>query len=289
MKVPVVDVVVTSLRRFNDDKCWTWAIVISYYTFLCAVPLFALFAYVSAKVLGNPEIATRGLSIFSEDFFSKMSPGFFQTIQALGDNVTNLGLFGLGGSFVAASFLFSSLIAAINQIFRSRYHKSFFYNRLMEYAIMFIIGVLMLLSLSITAVWTTLQRSLRESDLVAGYLNPTALALINNFFIQYLMPYALTFLVFFTLYKYIPEIKVHTRSAVVAAAVGSLFWEGFKRVFVIYVANFSAIGIVLSKVLAGTLTSIIFFLLWISFSLSIMLWGAELAAVLNEREGLHVS
>jgi len=103
------------------------------------------------------------------------------------------------------------------------------------------------------------------------------------------MPYALTFLVFFTLYKYIPEIKVHTRSAVVAAAVGSLFWEGFKRVFVIYVANFSAIGIVLSKVLAGTLTSIIFFLLWISFSLSIMLWGAELAAVLNEREGLHVS
>ncbi len=54
--------------------------------------------------------------------------------------------------------------------------------------------------------------------------------------------------------------------------------------FVFYVANFSAIGIVLSKLLAGTLTSIIFFLLWISFSLTIMLWGAELAAVLNERE-----
>lgn len=35
--------------------------------------------------------------------------------------------------------------------------------------------------------------------------------------------------------------------------------------------------------LQGTLTSIIFFLLWISASLVIMLWGAELAAVLNER------
>jgi uncharacterized BrkB/YihY/UPF0761 family membrane protein len=31
------------------------------------------------------------------------------------------------------------------------------------------------------------------------------------------------------------------------------------------------------------LVSIIFFLLWISFSLAILLWGAELAAVLNER------
>jgi uncharacterized BrkB/YihY/UPF0761 family membrane protein len=49
------------------------------------------------------------------------------------------------------------------------------------------------------------------------------------------------------------------------------------------VANFSAIGIVLSKLVQGTLTSIIFFLLWISFSLVILLWGAELAAVMNER------
>ncbi|MHB8093422.1 MAG: YihY/virulence factor BrkB family protein [Candidatus Aminicenantales bacterium] len=289
MQIPVLEIVVTSVKRFNDDKCWTWAIVISYFTFLCAVPLFALFAYVSAKVLGNPEIAARSLNIFSEDFFSKMSPGFFQTIQGLGDNVTSLGWFGLGGSFVSASFLFSNLIAAMNQIFRSTYHKSFFYNRLMEYIIMFIIGILMLLSLSITAVWTALQRSLRESDLIAGYLNPKALALINNFFIQYLMPYALTFVVFYTLYKFIPEVKVHSKSAAIAAAIGSLFWEGFKRVFVIYVANFSAIGIVLSKLLAGTLTSIIFFLLWISFSLTIMLWGAELAAVLNERKARNVA
>jgi uncharacterized BrkB/YihY/UPF0761 family membrane protein len=51
------------------------------------------------------------------------------------------------------------------------------------------------------------------------------------------------------------------------------------------VAHLSAVGIVLSKVLAGTLASIIFFLLWISFSLVILFWGAELAAVLNE--GMH--
>jgi uncharacterized BrkB/YihY/UPF0761 family membrane protein len=70
---------------------------------------------------------------------------------------------------------------------------------------------------------------------------------------------------------------------VIAAAVGSVLWEIFKRIFVFYIANFSAVGIVLSKLLQGTLTSIIFFLLWISFSLAILLWGAELAALLNER------
>ena len=102
-------------------------------------------------------------------------------------------------------------------------------------------------------------------------------------FFQYFIPFALTFLVFFSLYKFIPEVKVHTRAAVIAAVISALLWEAFKRLFAFYVAHISVIGIVLSRVLQGTLTSIIFFLIWISFSLGILLWGAELAGVLNER------
>jgi membrane protein len=282
-------IIAASIRRFNEDKCWTSAIVISYFAFLCAIPLLALFAYISARVLGSSEIAFRGLNIFNEEFFAHLDPAFLKTIRGLGSQLGNLGWFGLAGSFVSASFLFSSLISSMNQIFRTKYHKSFFYNRLMEYLLMFAVGVMMLFSLAITAVWTALQRGVRSSGLVAEYINPEVLGLVNNVLLQYIVPYALTFMVFFTLYKFIPEVRVHTRSAAIAAAVGSLFWEAFKRIFAFYVANFSAIGIVLSKLLAGTLTSIIFFLLWISFSLTILLWGAELAAVLNERENAHAA
>jgi membrane protein len=109
------------------------------------------------------------------------------------------------------------------------------------------------------------------------------MSLVNNFFLQYLIPFILTFLFFFSLYKFIPEMKVYTKAALVAALIGALLWEIFKRLFAFYVAHFSAIGIVLSRLLEGTITSIIFFLLWLSFSLVILLWGAELAAVLNER------
>jgi len=65
--------------------------------------------------------------------------------------------------------------------------------------------------------------------------------------------------------------------------VGTFLWEIFKSIFAFYMANVSAIGIVLSRLLEGTITSIIFFLLWITLSLIILLWGAEFAAVLNER------
>jgi membrane protein len=283
MRFSPFKILAASFKRFNEDKCFTSAIVISYFALLCCVPLIALFFYVSAKLLGNPEIALRSLNIFTDEFFARSDPSFFKKLQGLSTNVANLGLFGLLGSFIAASFLFSNVIAAFNAIFRTRYHRSFFYNRLMEYLVMFITGVVMLFSLAITAVWTALGRSIQESDIVVSYFNPDAVRLVNNFFIQYLIPFLLTFLVFFILYKFIPETHVHTRAAALPAAISAFLYEVFKRIFAFYVVHFSAIGIVLNKLLQGTLTSIIFFLLWISTSLVIMLWGAELAAIVNEK------
>lgn len=273
----------TSFKRFNDDRCWTSAIVISYFTLLCVVPLIALFAFLAVKILGSSEILFRSLNIFTEEFFARMDPAFFKKLQALGQNVNDLGWFGILGSLISASFLFSNLIAALNQIFRAKYHRSFFYNRLIEYLVMLALGVVLLFAFSITAVWAALQKTLRTSKVFSEFINPQFINFLNNFFFQYLLPFGLTFFILFLMYKFIPETRVHTRSALLGAAVASVFWELFKRGFAFYVVHFSAIGMVLSRILAGTLTSVIFFLLWISSSLLILLWGAELAAVLNER------
>jgi membrane protein len=289
MKSSIFKILAETFRRFNDDKCWNSAIIISYFTFMCAIPLIALFAYITTKILGSSEIAFRSLNLFTEEFFAKMDPGFFQKIQAVSKNITNLGLFGLLGSLIAASFLFSNLIYTLNFIFRANYRKSFFYNRLMEYVIMVTMGIIMLFSLASTAFWTALHRTIRGNDFVDNFINPDVLRFVDSFLVQYLIPYALTFLVLFSLYKLIPEVRVHTASAAIAASICAVLWEIFKRIFAFYVAHFSAIGIVLSKLVQGTLTSIIFFLLWISFSLVILLWGAELAAVLNERRHAHVT
>ncbi|UCC39453.1 MAG: YihY/virulence factor BrkB family protein [Candidatus Aminicenantes bacterium] len=283
MNFPAFEIVKTTIKRFNEDRCGNFAITISYFAVLCSVPLVALFAFATSKILGNPEIASQSLNIFSEEFFAQLDPYFIKRVEVLSKNITNLGWFGLAGSFIAGSFLFSNLIYSINFIFKANYQKSFFYNRLLEYLIMFTIGIFMLISLFITATWSALHRTIEESPFVANHINPKFVSLIDNFFIQYLIPFTLTFLVFFSLYKLIPEVKVHTRAAVIAAAISTLLWEVFKRIFAFYVAHFSAIGIVLSRLVEGTLTSIIFFLLWLTFSLVILFWGAELTSVLNER------
>lgn len=283
MSLPVFDIIRSTFKRANEDRIGNHAITISYFALLCSIPVAALFAYVSTKILGDPEFAFRSLNVFSEEFFAQIDPLFLNKIQNIPRYIGNLGLFGIIGSFVAASFLFSRLINSINFIFKAQYQKSFFYNRLMEYILMFIIGVIMLISLSITAIWTAIHRTIKSSVFVADHINPEFVSLTNNFFLQYLIPYTLTFLVIFVMYKFIPEIKVYTKSALLAAAITALLWEVFKRVFAYYVAHFSAIGIVFNQLVQGTLTSIIFFLLWITFSLILLLLGAELTTVLNER------
>jgi membrane protein len=283
MARPTLSLIAASFKRFNGDRCWTSAIVISYFALLCAVPLIALFFTVTARFLGDTELALRSLNIFTDEFFARLDPGFFKSLGDLSGTVGQLGLFGVVGSLVSASFLFSSLITTINQIFRTKYHRSFFYNRLIEFLVMFVVGIFMLFSLAMTAVWTALGRTIQESELVRATLNPEAVAAVNNVFLKYIIPYALTFLMFFILYKYIPEVKVHTRAGLIPAAVAALLYEVFKRLFAFYVVHFSAVGIVLKKILQGTLTSVLFFLLWITSSMLILLWGAELAAVLNER------
>jgi len=278
-----LSLVAASFKRFNGDRCWTTAIVISYFALLCSVPLVALFFAAAARFLGDTEVALRSLNIFTDEFFARLDPGFFKSLGDLSGAVGQLGLFGVVGSLISASFLFSTLITAINQIFRTKYHRSFIYNRLIEFLMMAVVGIFMLFSLAMTAAWTAFGRMLQQSDLVRSTINPEAVAFVNSAFLKYLIPYALTFLMFFILYKFIPEAKVHTRAGLIPAAVAALLFEVFKRAFAFYVVHFSAVGVVLQKLIKGTLTSIIFFLLWITSSMVIMLWGAELAAVLNEK------
>jgi membrane protein len=282
MAANVFQIILASWKRFNDDRCFTAAIVISYFSLLGLVPLIALFAFLGGKILGNPELIFRSLNIFTDEFFAQMDPAFFPKLQTLGGSLSNLGWFGIIGSLIAASFLFSNLLTIINRIFRAKYNHSFIYNRLIEYVVMLLIGVFLLLSLSITAVWIAFQQLLRQSPVFSGFVNPQAVNVLNSFLFQYLLPFLLTFLMIFILYKFIPEVRVQTRSALLGAAITAVFWEIFKRGFAFYAVHFSAVGLVLSKVLAGTLTSVIFFLLWISSSLVILLWGAELVAIMNE-------
>ena len=64
-----LSLIAASFKRFNGDKCWTSAVVISYFALLCSVPLIALFFAAAA----------RRLPLSSLGFYQYLSP----TLQLL--------------------------------------------------------------------------------------------------------------------------------------------------------------------------------------------------------------
>ena len=68
MHFPVFGIIKTTAQRFHRDRCGNFAITISYFALMCSIPLAALFAYATTKILGNSELAVRSLDIFSEEF-----------------------------------------------------------------------------------------------------------------------------------------------------------------------------------------------------------------------------
>src|SRR3972149_3704468 len=100
MSLTVFTILRDTFKRFNDDKCWNSAIIISYFAFLCSVPVVSLFIYVTTKIIGSSEFALRSLNLFSDEFFAKLDPSFFARLQDVSPNINNLGWFGLIGAFV---------------------------------------------------------------------------------------------------------------------------------------------------------------------------------------------
>jgi len=81
MAVNFFQIILASWKRFNDDRCFTAAIVISYFSLLGLIPLIALFAFLGGKILGNSELIFRSLNIFTDEFFAQMDPAFSKSFK----------------------------------------------------------------------------------------------------------------------------------------------------------------------------------------------------------------
>jgi uncharacterized BrkB/YihY/UPF0761 family membrane protein len=204
-----------------------------------------------------------------------MDPAFFKKLQALSGSLSNLGWFGIIGSLIAASFLFSNLLTTINRIFRAKSNHSFIYNRLIEYVVMLLIGIFLLLSLSVTAVWIAFQQLLHQSPVFSGFINPRVVNVLNSFFFQSLLPFGLTFLMILFFLNFIRR----GQSSGLAVLFRSTLLLGFSGRYLkeaaFYCHSLICRRLVLSKYWPVLLTSVFFFFsgfVFLVFALAELNW-----------------
>lgn len=259
-----------SIVSFVKDECVYLAASISFFAIFAMIPLSLLIVTFFGHLIGeNQKIYDFALSRLISLFPSvteEITTELGNVITYRGISILMLCVYG-----VLSLQLFSSIEHAINIIFRIQKRRHFLLFFFWSIFIMTLVIIFLLLSFAISSVAGLLQKySISFFGLEIG--NRAGILL------RYIAPFILVLLTFTAIYVIIPRGKVSWRNALVSAAFVTVLWEFAKYFFTYYVKNVIHFGTIY-----GSLTTFILFLLWVFYSSSIFLLGAELVCNLERR------
>jgi membrane protein len=261
-------------KKAWEDSCAQRAAALSFFTLLNLFPISGLVLFIlarSALVQQNVEAVEAAL------IEQLVTPAAQKVVEDLFDGISaNLSVLGTGVSaFLALALLLlvgSSLILlvdrSLNEIWKAPVTFGGVFSRFsLLWLLIGLLPVLMGFSFALTAwmgrQWAAFHRLER-----------------------YLIPYCITFLAFFVVYKIVPRIKVRFVPALASAAISALFWEAAKVGLSRYVELVFSKSIVAK--LYGSLALVPISMLWVYYSWMILLLGAELTFVVQNHSQLKV-
>lgn len=189
-----------------------------------------------------------------------------QQIIALVDNVKG----GVLGGISLAFFIYTaiSMVQKVEESFNYVWHvatRQNFARRLVEYLVVLLIGPVVIV-VAIGMIASLKSNSFVQLMLSFEILGPIIVATSK------LTPYLLVTGVFTFLYKYMPNTRVHFRSALVGGMAAGFAWAGIGVIFATFVVYSSRTQLIYSGFAVAITT-----LIWLYVNWLILLIGAQLA------------
>jgi membrane protein len=156
---------------------------------------------------------------------------------------------------------------AINRAWGIRKDRPFYIAIPRQMAMTMILGGLLLLS---TAGTSFIQ--LLSSERFPGGEREPLLDLGLSALALYLIPWAITLLVFLLIYRYVPNRRMHWRYVWPGAVTAAVFFETGKLLFWWYLEN-----IAIYDQVYGPLTSVVVLMIWAYLSAWVLILGAEIS------------
>jgi membrane protein len=270
--VLVVKFVASNFNEFLGKNGPYMSAAIAYYAFFSLFPLSLALIAVFSLVLGM------------QNFEDQVIDGLRQQIpvlaeaddEFLGNFFTSLkagrtagGVVAIIGLFWVSQQVFSAIRKSINIIWGINKTRPFLTERLMDIALMFGAATLLFASVFITGLVTFIQ------ELSAIWLPDAPIsdpALWQKFAV--FVPVVLNFLVFLTLYWWLPTTKLRFKEVWLTAVLGAVAFEISKAIFIFYLRNLSGVA----TTVYGGVSVIIVLLIFVYVSAIILLVGAMLTS-----------
>jgi membrane protein len=192
-----------------------------------------------------------------------------------------LGVIGLIGLVWASTRLFGSLRTVLEIIFEipPEDRLGIVEGKIHDIKMVVVVGTLFLLTLSLTTALRWVEKyGVGFLGLDAYNLSwVTALG-------SALLAFAITYLMFYFVYRYVPDRWIPRSDAAIAALFSGILFELAKQLFVAYLSEVTRF-----LVLYGSFTNLVVVAFWVYYSSLVFILGGELArlAQIHRRKGAH--
>ena len=187
------------------------------------------------------------------------------------------GVLGLVGLVWASTRLFGSLRTVLEIIFEipPEERLGIVEGKIHDIRMVVVVGSLFLLTISLTTALNWLK------NYGVGFLGLDAYN-ISWFWslMSLILAYVITYLMFFFVYRYVPDRWIPRQDAAVAAFFSSVLFELAKQAFVAYLAEFGRF-----LELYGSFTNLVVIAFWVYYSSIVFILGGELGRIVQVQRG----
>jgi membrane protein len=258
-----------ALKKFNDDNGFFLSSGITFNILINLIPFIMLLLGLLGTYLYNDQAVLNHIRAYLRNVAPTLDPKIMGSFMDLIEGRQIVGILGFVGLLWISTWVFSSLRIALNMVFRVEKHRGMLRGIGIDLLMVLLVGILLLVSMILSSVVTFLQ----------GYHGriPVAIGPTIQWILKYLLPFFLTYCMFFLIFKIIPDKKVHFKSALQSALFTGVLWELAKHLFGWYVVHLATYSI-----FYGSLSTLVIFVLWVYYSSTILVVGGEFAYFLEE-------
>jgi membrane protein len=251
-------------KNFAEDRGTQMAAAISYYTLFSLLPLLVLSVAIFGLVLRDNSLQVQVIDSLI-DTLPIQNEDIIETVQGTTEIAPQLALVALLGAIWTSGALSASLRMALNVAFEARRTRPAVRGKLIDYALLPILGLPVLGSVVISAAWQIIRQRTDNLPLAANFEWVWDVATLSTSLV-------LSFLAFSLLYWLAPNRTVRFRYLWPGALFAAVAFEALKYGFTVYLTNFANY-----EVVYGALGGVVVLLFWVFLSANILILGAEIA------------
>src|SRR5215211_2521769 len=205
----------TAIRTFTEKQAAHASAGLAYYTFFSIFPLMLVFIAGGSYFLDSHQVFNT-VTQFIQEALPISRQVINENLEEILEERGTAGIVSLLILLWSASGMFTNLAYNINLAWPRAARRNFLQNRLV--GLWMIVGLIGLIILSLVLSWLTARLPFMSLDAAS----PSDLVLLR--LISSLGSWLMIFLVFLTLYRWIPTLRVRWRATAWGAFIASLAW-----------------------------------------------------------------